>query len=172
MPNFYTYLIASLPMLHFGATPPFSFNKFIEICQDKIAQDDTEILKLTAQSYAYSGNQATLKEWRDFETALRNELVKIRAGRRHIDPAKYLRGEGYVEPIISRIALNACRNPSVLDQEKSLDLQRWRKLDELEAGHYFDSDFLIVYALKLQIMERWEKIKRADAFKLIEGVIS
>ena len=31
---------------------------------------------------------------------------------------------------------------------------QWKILDELESEHLFDLDFLIVYSLKLQIIER------------------
>lgn len=170
MPNFYTYLISSLPMLHFGIKPPFSFERFMEICQDKISQDEVNLLKATTKAYAYEGIQVTLEKWRDFETALRNELVRVRASRKHIDPLKYIRGEGYVEPFISRLAMNAYRNPSILETEKLLDQERWQMLDELAVGHYFDLDFLIVYALKLLILERWVRINSADSAQLLEEI--
>lgn len=172
MPNFYTYLISSLPMLHFGAKPPFSFERFMEICLDKIPQDDANLLKLTTEGYIYEGSQPTLKKWREFETALRNELVRVRASRKHLDPLKYIRGDGYVEPFISRLAMNAYRNPSILESEKLLDQERWQMLDELAIGHYFDLDFLIVYALKLLILERWERINSADSAQLLEEVLT
>lgn len=172
MPSYYIYLLASLPMLHFGNKPPFSFERFLEICKDKISEDDINLIKLIREDYACAGLQPTLKKWHVFDTALRNELVKIRAGRKHLDPLKYTRGEDYIEAYISHIAMNAHRNPSILEAERALDQDRWRKLDELAVGRYFDLDVLIVYALKLLILERWERINSADKSLLLKEVLN
>ena len=45
-------------------------------------------------------------------------------------------------------------------------------MDELATGHYFDLDFLISYALKLLILERWERINSADKPRLLEEVLN
>ena len=172
MPTFYTYLISSLPMLHFGAKPPFRFDKFLQTCQDKVPQEEIDIIKQAAFGFDYQGTQPTLEKWYVFDTALRNELVKIRAAHRHIDPLKYIRRDESFSPSIAHIAINAHRNPSVLEAERMLDQARWQRLDELSLGHYFDLDYLIIYALKLQILERWQRINSADKPQLISGVLS
>jgi len=172
MASFYVYLISSLPMLHFGAKPPFSFERFLEICQDKISVEDIHLIKLTQEAFLYTGDQPTLKQWCAFDTALRNELVKIRAGPKHLDPLKYIRGQDYIEPYIARAAMNARRSLSILEAERLLDRERWHKLDELAVGHYFDLDFIICYALKLLILKRWESINTADKPKLINEALN
>ena len=91
---------------------------------------------------------------------MRNALVKLRAARKHQAVDKYLRPQKEeISPYAAHIALNAHKNPSLLEAEISLDDARWRFLDDLSFGHYFDRDFLIVYGLKLLILERWERIK-------------
>ena len=172
MPAYYTYLISSLPMLFFGVKAPFSFEKFLEICQDKIPDEEINLLKISSRGSTYKDEQPSLKKWYSFDTALRNELVKIRAQRKHIDPLKYIRGDGYAELSIAHIAMNAYRNPSILEAEKMLDQAKWQMLDELAIGHYFDLDFLISYALKLLILERWERIRSSDKPQLVEGALS
>lgn len=159
-------------MLHFGARPPFTFAKFLEICQDKIPESDAGIIKSLTGGYAPEFSPSALKRWRDFDTALRNELVKIRASRRHVDYLKYIRGDEYIEPYVIHIAMSAHRTPSILEAERLLDRERWLILDELAAGHYFDLDFLISYALKLLILERWERINSADKPRLLEEVLN
>ena len=49
-------------------------------------------------------------------------------------------------------------NPDPLEAELYLDRIRWEKLEELEKNHYFDITYLVAYALKLQILERWDRI--------------
>ena len=115
---------------------------------------------------------STLKKWNAFDKALRNELVKIRAAHKKLDPLKYMRYEGGADPSITHIAAHAFRTPSLLEGEKILDQARWNFLDELAIGHYFDIDFLTVYANKLLIMERWEKINTLDKVKALEEAIT
>ena len=161
MSGYYIYLISSLPMLQFGAKPPFSMEKFFSVCAELISPEDLEALKDSLKDFGEG-------RYRDFETALRNELVKIRAQRKHLDASRFLRRDGYADQWISHIAAGVCRNPSVIEREKMLDLDRWRFLDELSIGHYFDIELLMIYARKLSILERWEEIRTADANKLLE----
>jgi len=117
------------------------------------------------------GGSEVLKKWKDFDIALRNELVKVRAARKKIDPLKYLRQDEYSEPQIVHIAALSLRNPSIFEAEKALDLERWRLLDELSLGRYFDFDTLIIYALKLLILERWAKIGIADKERIMQETL-
>lgn len=165
MPGYYIYLISSLPMLQFGAKPPFSMEKFLSVCADLICEKDLEALKNSLKNEGDS-------RYQDFETALRNELVRIRAHRKHLDASDFLRRDGYADQWISHIAAGACRNPSVIDAERTLDLDRWRFLDELSVGHYFDLELLMIYARKLSILERWERVRMAHTGKLLEEVLT
>lgn len=169
---YYTYLISSLPALCFGMRPPFSFEGLLGLCKELVLDKDIEVLQIAynAGLESYQGTQQTLNKWYEFELTVRNELAKIRAGRKHLDPAKYLRRDGFVEPGISHIALAAFRNPNILEAERYLDQMRWQFLDGLLFGHYFDLDFLIVYSCKLKILERWEKINAVNKDKLLEEV--
>lgn len=174
MANLYTYLIASLPMLHFGAKPPFSFERFLQICAALIPEKDYQVLSTLPQPQEYtlkSRQQETIKRWMEFDLALRNELVKIRAAKKHIDPGEYLRPDGYAGSSLAPVALAIQRNPSLIEAEKALDLERWNALEELAFGHYFDLDFLITYAYKLLILERWDRIGSADKTTLLDKAL-
>lgn len=173
MPNFYTYLIASLPMLHFNGRAPFGFEKFLKNCLTFIPEQDFEILKTASidGEYVFKNIHSILREFQEFDTDLRNELAKIRASHKHEDASKYLRRERYIEPPIAHLAMNAHRSPSPLEGERILDEARWQKLEELSFGHYFDLEFLLIYALKLLILERWERIYTADKVGLLEETL-
>jgi hypothetical protein len=111
-----------------------------------------------------------MMRWHEFETALRNELVRLRSQRQKVDPARYLRHDGSIDARITHIAMSAYKNPSPLEAERILDAERWILLDELQAGHYFDFDYLVAYCLKLKIMERWQAIISADKEALLKTV--
>lgn len=172
MPSFYPYLVSSLPELHFDSRPPFSFDQFLQKCEALIPQKDLQLLKdLDSQGAPISGNK-TIKEWLNFDTLLKNELVKLRAMRKKIAPEKYLRSDGYAGSAIYHVALAAQRNPSPLEGEKLLDRERWIFLEGLSFSHYFDLDFLIVYAYKLLILQRWERINLADKSKILDETLA
>jgi len=169
MPKFYTYLIARLPPLNFGMKPPFSFERFLEICRIFISEEDFLLLSnlpVTIDESGKSVSHPAIKRWLAFDTTLRNELVKIRAQSKKIDAAKHLRGENPIDVAISHTAMSGRRSTSILEGEKILDEARWQALDDLGFGHYFDIDSLILYAYKLKILERWEEIYTQDKERL------
>jgi hypothetical protein len=174
MSAYYIYFISSLPMLHFGKTPPFSFDKFIQMCAEFMPGSDLAFLQavsLKQESY-HQIQQATLRKWHDLNFALQNELVKLRSVRKRIDPAKYLRQDGHlVDANLVHVAMNAYKATSLLEAEKILDQARWQMLEELSAGHYFDIDTLIIYGLKLSLLERWQIINSADKVKLLADTL-
>ena len=174
VPNYYTYLISSLPVLHFGANPPFSFESFIDLCGRSVSESGIRTLKEVSISGEYRvavATQPALEKYRSFDTALRNELVKTRASRKHIDPYKYMRGDSQAEASVRSTATRAQRNPSVTETERILDQARWGFLDEIAFGHYFDLDFLIAYAHKLLILERWKRINASDRHSALERAL-
>ena len=170
MADFYTYLIASLPMLHFGMKPPFSFERFLDVCRQFIPKKDFQLLRTLPQPEHYvekGTRQRSIQKWIEFDGALRNELVRIRATKKHIDPAMYLRPDGYTGSSLAPAGMAANITTSVLDAEKTLDETRWKALEELATGHYFDLDVLITYAYKLLLLQRWEDIRSADGTILL-----
>ena len=174
MADFYTYLIASLPMLHFGMKPPFSFERFLDVCCPFIPKKDFQLLRTLPQPEHYSEKgkrHRSIQKWIEFDGALRNELVRIRATKKHIDPAMYLRPDGYTGSSLAPAGMAANITTSVLDPEKTLDETRWKALEELATGHYFDLDVLITYAYHLLILQRWEDIRSADGTILLEQAL-
>jgi len=174
MADFYPYLIASLPMLHFGMKPPFSFERFLEVCRQFIPEKDFQLLSTLPQPEQYlekGKSHQIIQKWIEFDVALRNELVKIRATKKHLEPAMYLRPDGYRGSSLAPAVMAANINTSVLDAEKTLEETRWKALEELATGHYFDLDLLITYAYKLLILQRWENIRSADGTILLEQAL-
>lgn len=172
MPRLHTYFISSLPTLFFPGKTPVSFEEFILLSEKFIPIQEVEVLKKISISGEYKSKNMpkVFKKWQDFDISLRNELVKIRSNRRHQDFSKYLRSQGEAA-FLSVSLVNIVRNPALIEVEKSLDLERWHFLDELTFGHFFDLDFLIIYGLKLLLLERWEIIEHADREKTMQMVL-
>jgi len=166
--------MSSLPFLRYGEKSPFSFDHFLGMCKDLIPDEDLGVIYMlgTSAIYDYDGDQGTLKKWRNFEMSLRNELVKIRTSRRHIDPEPYLRITGESDISINHIAINAHRAITPLESEKVLDQARWHALEELSFGHYFDIASLIIYGCKLMILEKQDRIRLANNMATVEKVLA
>lgn len=174
MPQFYAYLISSFPMLHFGMSPPFTFEEFLVRCRGFVPQEDLMLLENLPRPCDYGkGNFKCelLEQWVDFDTALRNEMSKIRSAYKHIEAAAYLRQGEDAGIFLAHEALTIHRIPSLIEAEKSFDQLRWKTLDDLSAGYFFSLANLIAYAYKLMILLRWEKINRTDKAKILEKTL-
>lgn len=174
MADFYPYLIPSLPVLQFGMKPPFSYKQFLDMCHRRIPEPDYALLSSLPQAPEYPASekvQKTIRKWIDFDTAMRNELVKIRAQKIHRDPATSLHGGVFGDPFLATSAAAVMGNPSLLEAELALDEERWNALERLATGHYFDVDLLITYAYKLLILIRWENVRNADAARMLHCVL-
>ncbi len=158
MGNYY-YLISTLPLLKIGEPPPFSEACFLEECARWLSSADLDALTafrlapLPAKgAVSASPLQASWLEW---ESALRNALVKIRASNLDRDPEKSLRPAAPTNLDTERGAAEAVAITDPLQREKALDHARWRRLDELEFLHDFDLQRLCVYKLKLLLCHKW-----------------
>ncbi|MCU0666322.1 MAG: hypothetical protein MUF05_04430 [Candidatus Omnitrophica bacterium] len=165
--RFYEYFISSLPFLSFLMPTPLSYEKFLEESSRFIPEKEHKVLKSLSVSQHYLE-----KKYRLFEDSLRNQLVLLRAQGLGKDALKYLHTGIDDDAQLSLVASHAMRQLSILEAEIFLDKQRWEKLDELLQGHFFDLEFLIVYAHKLLILERWEKIRSADKQLLWDNLLS
>jgi len=173
MGRIYYYFAASLPMLHFDGPPPFSVGKFLEESGRLLAPPDHEQIRLTlsAEGEPENPRHPFGAAWQDFERRLRNELVCDRAAALNKDPDDFFRGERGADHLIRQAVMDAIKSSDPLEAEKILDRARWQKLDEMLLGHYFDLEFLIAYAVKLSILERYRKIGSPEGGR-IWGILS
>ena len=159
MSNYY-YLVASLPTVEFGMSPPCSTKEFLQRCQGQLSSSDLatiEKILLSDEGHAHLDNHI-LKHWAEFNHNFRNEMAYVRAVERGKDPSLYLRGSRASDSFYAAVVTEASQSPDPLTCEKVFDQNRWQYLDELSRFHYFDMEWMIVYALKLKILERYEAI--------------
>lgn len=168
----YYYTVASLPLLLYETEQLPAGGTFLAVCQEHLSRFDFELL---TGAVAFGLDRqfpgcGLLDKWRNREKALRNELVKLRAPKKDEESEKYLAEN--VEEIIGlgEIARSAFSQESPLTAEEALIRARWNYLDELEVGHYFDIEKLIIYYLRLQLLERkalFDREKGTARFKEI-----
>ncbi len=154
----YYYLVASLPMLFLDGAPPFSSATWLESCREQLAAPDHALLARVSFA-ALDHDDADPGVWRAYaswETALRNELARQRAQRLGVSAEPFLRPAPFFAglPAVVKEVLTAGTPKAV---EIALDRQRWSRLEELEAGTQFDLGRLVVYRLKLLLLERKDR---------------
>jgi len=145
----YYYLNASLPYLVFPQPPLFSRKGLWEQAQTWLGERELRILQECRfdNFRVLAGDPLILKRWKEFEYDLRKRLSQWRqAGRRSFESelTENLRG----------------KNP--LECEYELIKTRWKFLDELEEGHFFDFDYLVIYSLKLSLLEYWFSFNKEE----------
>jgi hypothetical protein len=105
---------------------------------------------------------ALLKRIKRFEYEFRNDLALWRRARAE--------GEEYKPESFPPTLL---RDGNPLEIEKRLLKHRWDFLDHLEQDHHFDFSFLIIYYLKLQILDKlalFDRERGMDRFRQLSRV--
>ncbi len=151
----YYYLAASLPMLFYDSESFPSREDFLVTCRQHISPRHYRLLVSTSTTdlQATVPSCSTLDLWRQWEISLRNELVRLRAKNLGREAQTYLvDSPGVLAP--QAVAREAFAQESPLQAEDTLNRARWSYLDELEVGHYFDIEKILVYSLRLQILAR------------------
>jgi len=141
----YYYLIAQLPQISFDTGSLFSIRSFLEEAEKWMAARDYRLLRrlrFTEADHQIKGPHVW-QEFRKYETVFRRELAVWREWRKQ--------GQEYKSLVIPTAFLKE-ENP--LEAEKKLLELRWQFLDDLEKDHHFDLSFLVIYFIKLQILER------------------
>ena len=152
----YYFTVASLPMLFYGGDTGPDRDEFLSICKEACSRKDMRCIEDIHLDPAGENRSVhnLARKWMTWETNLRNELVRFRAKDHGKDQERFLKEESAFYTEISDIVREAYSQESPLQAEEVLNQARWRRLEELEVGHHFDLEKLMVYHLKLQLNER------------------
>jgi hypothetical protein len=145
MANKYYYLVASLPYLRLSQRCPITTESFLAECGKWLSAYDMEALsKASVKDHSVKPDAAfTIRAWKEFDSALRKEIAQAR---------KNTQDNRHEKPGLSARVVFGEANPLLM--ERAFEKIRWEFLDSLEAGVFFDINFLAVYFIKLQILER------------------
>ncbi|UCF99024.1 MAG: DUF2764 family protein [Spirochaetaceae bacterium] len=172
----YYYLVASLPLLFYETERIPSRDEFLNTCRQHLSLKDYRLLASASTSVLEPTTPSCriLERWRQWEIALRNELVRLRAKKRGDEAEAYIKDSpGIIEAEV--IAREAFAQESPLQAEDTLNRARWEYLDDLEVGHYFDIETILIYALRLQVLERkvlFDPERGRDMFEKIYAEIT
>ncbi|MBN2123130.1 MAG: DUF2764 family protein [Deltaproteobacteria bacterium] len=169
-----TYVGASLPYLTLEGAPPFPYRDFLARCSEWLSAGDFTQLELARIDIENVPSERVrngmTRRWMAFENALRNLLVKRRAKDLGWGEDEYLRPDLFGESDLSPVMDFLIREVSPLEAEKALVRLRWNFLENRDSGTYFDLSSLILYGLKLQLLEHlnaFDKEKGMETLGLV-----
>jgi hypothetical protein len=169
----YYYVISSLPHLSLNDELPIRKNDFLSVCKESLKTTDFEMLR-SIDLLGADQDKAPLDVIRSFfswERGVRNALVKLRAEKLGFDPVDFIRGD-ISDHLTGHFAEEAFSADSPIMAENILNKARWKYLDELEFGHYFDLEILIIFFIKLQILERISSFDADQGREKLNAIIS
>lgn len=152
----YYYFVAQLPHLYFDKETYMTIDRFFEEGKKWLSRKDLSVLRGISISDFVPGDSdpEVVRLYKDFEYSLREDLASYRRARKVF--------QEYKPRFISSGVLKEL-NP--LEVEKSLMKIRWDFIEQLEVGHHFDVDILILYLYKLQILERLRTFNKEKGFE-------
>jgi len=167
----YYFLISSLPLLRLDELPPLSDMAFLELCQGQLSP--TAVTALAHAALVPQDTAATPIErrWYEWETWLRNHLVRARASRSGADADAYFRNEADVFPGAQRLVDEALAAKTPAVRERMLDDLRWQRLNDLSSGHIFDFAALVLYRLRLLLVEKQHAMQHDAALSVVDSAV-
>lgn len=150
------YIVSLLPTLFFGREAGISIEGFLEESGKWMSEKEFEKLSaVDINDFSIGKTDAkVMRQFKNFEAGLRNDIASWRkAQKRDLD----YKPETFPPSILKE------GNP--LDAEMKLMELRWNFLEELEREHYFDLGTLILYYLKLQLLQRIFTFDKEEGLK-------
>ena len=153
------YIISSLPNLDIDSGLIITIQEFLERCKDFLpAKEFNILLKSSISNPDEKKVHKINKNFWIWERSLRNHLVTLRAHKMRLDANNYIKKGGDLLEI-HHTAVDAFMKDSPIHAEHVLNNARWDYLENLKTGHYFGFEVLIIYYLKLQILQRISHFK-------------
>lgn len=162
----YYYSVAALPALRLEETPVYSSARFAEQCAVDVSPADLALIlsaRVWPDSTAVSADgPAVLRAWYAHVADLQRYLGAARASKLGWDASELPRAAG-IDPSIAESARQLVAEEDPARAEAALLRLLWSLLDTLEVGHYFDVEKLIIYYLRLQLVERRQTLIDVEA---------
>jgi hypothetical protein len=152
----YYYLVAELPTLFFGKEATISIDKFLDEAQNWMDGRDYHVLSQVDMNDFDPSKKINqvYDNFKLFEHKIRTDIALWREAQK--------RDQEY-KPSSFPVSMIKEGNP--LEIEIRFMEIRWQFIDELEREHHFDLGFLILYYLKLQILQRYFAFNKEQGLK-------
>jgi len=136
-----------------------SYETFLNLCREHLSERDIEAVEaLDASEGDTSKAFAFVLNWKNYDTQLRNALVRTRASALDRDPNPYIREHDEFDTSIEKNVSDAYTRDTPRDREIAIDRFRWTQAESLSGYDAFSIDAILAYAVKLKLVERWANL--------------
>ncbi|GEM_PF-280409 len=174
MASDFIYILSSLPMLSFEGEGAVDYEAFLDSCKNLVsAKEYAKLAKLTLRPNADQAKELpVLASWNHWCTVMSQVIALWRAQRRKSDSALYLHPERETYPDEVRKLEAILLTKGIHEKQDAWELLQWNRLEDLANQEYFNFSALVVYALKLLLLENRRK-RTAEAGKgVFEAMVS
>jgi hypothetical protein len=155
----YFYLITQLPGINFDEPAPITLYNFLEEAKKWLTQKHFRTLKRVIDGEIAAASSSALSAFKAFSQSLQNDIYQYRLAKR--------RQQDY-KPVVVPAHIFKIDNP--LEREKHLMKLQWDFLDNLASDHHFDIEAVIIYALKLKILERLKQFDKQQGAEIYQSI--
>ena len=149
----YYYFASTLPMLVMGREVPISYESFMAAAKGQLSRRDYLSLSSLSVSSSVLPSSRIAKEWKEYRDRIENMIVAERAASLGLDG--YGSAETGDKSLKDRIH-SIVHDLDPLEAEWAVLSLYFDFLSSREGGSPFSTEALMIYALKLQLMERSE----------------
>jgi len=168
----YYYLVSSLPLLDLGGNLPLSPENFFTSYQEMLVPGDRVDVRHIIQGDMNFVHYPFIMEWLNYETQLRNALVRVRGERTKISADPYLFSHTGYSLYAEKIVVRAMRQTNPLKKELILDQFRWALLEELSFPSTFEISTIFSYILKLKLAARWSGLSDEKGLEAVNKTVN
>ena len=156
-------------MLDFENAPPQSFDDFLADCERHLSDDDYSLVcAIFNDQDKIETDRDGIQKLIEFNHGFRNDLVYFRAEHAHKDPADHMRGQRTANPYYMETIQRAATETNLLDSQKVIDRFMWETWDDLSCTYYFGLELIVVYGLKIRMLESYQKTRSAKGSEVFE----
>lgn len=154
------YLLCSLPSLNFAQVPPISLDEFYHDAEKQLSSKHFSMLERVDLRQMDSDEHGKLKDFAQLYQDLLGDITELRTAKTEKRPVR-----------LAHLPKSlADGNP--LEREKQIMRWQWDRLDDLEAGNTFSLVNVLVYKLRLQILDRLQSMEPERGSQVFESVIN
>lgn len=155
------YLMSSLPSLSFGQVPPITMEEFTNDAKNQLsAKDFKKLDRVDIYQATDSEGKVGLKGIGVMLNEMKEDISELRASKAQKRT-----------PGLQRLPLTVVHaNP--LEREKQIMHWQWEELDTIEAGEVFTLTEVMVYKLRLQILNRLNSFDKERGAQVLASIVN
>jgi hypothetical protein len=150
---------------------PISSDDFFVNCESLLSSEDRSDLVRILSGNLDACETPFMCDWMAHERQLRNALVMERVHGQVGEAENYLRENLDYDSRIERAVAEAMAASNPIERERILDQARWNILDDMAQDTPFGPGQVFAFVLKLQIVERWDKVSEPKGRERLETLV-